>query len=403
MQINYANDPAGGCLVAFWPGSSTVGLAGDTGGQWAFTGTLGTGTLQNSYCRIDLAASSFTKTGNNLTVNLAITFLPALPGLQQIWMLCGDNGGLTGSWQQMGTWTTTAVSSQPPAPVSVLPVSGTGTAQTFTYVASSDKTSAYITQLYVLFSNTPGATANACFVVYNSFQRVLVLIGESGVWDSSVQTTALATGAAIHNSHCTVDPVHSSASGSGNNLTLVLALSFDPSWMGTTKSNYLSVSDRGGVYSDWAQEGAWTIGTPAPPTVTTSTLALGTVGTAYSQTLTASGAVQPCTWSLVSGSLPAGLSLSQGGVISGTPTMAGIFTFDVRVTDYNGVSSTRQLSISIPDNSISTDARRIGVRPTGAYWGAAGEQIDLLSGNLNFALPLIRRAIARRMGRHAYC
>jgi len=38
----------------------------------------------------------------------------------------------------------------------------------------------------------------------------------------------------------------------------------------------------------------------------------------------------------------------------------------------------------------SADPRRIGVRSTGSYWGAAGEQIDLLSGNLNFSLPLIQ-------------
>jgi YD repeat-containing protein len=35
------------------------------------------------------------------------------------------------------------------------------------------------------------------------------------------------------------------------------------------------------------------------------------------------------------------------------------------------------------------DPRRIGIRPTGSYWGAAGEQIDLVSFNLNFALPLL--------------
>lgn len=36
------------------------------------------------------------------------------------------------------------------------------------------------------------------------------------------------------------------------------------------------------------------------------------------------------------------------------------------------------------------DTRRIGVRPTGSYWGAGGEQIDVASGNLNYAVPLIR-------------
>jgi hypothetical protein len=36
------------------------------------------------------------------------------------------------------------------------------------------------------------------------------------------------------------------------------------------------------------------------------------------------------------------------------------------------------------------DPRRTGVRSNGAYWGGGGEQIDLLSGNLNFTLPLLR-------------
>ena len=34
--------------------------------------------------------------------------------------------------------------------------------------------------------------------------------------------------------------------------------------------------------------------------------------------------------------------------------------------------------------------RRVGVRPTGACWGGPGEQIDMLSGNVNFTLPLFK-------------
>ncbi|MCI0623444.1 MAG: hypothetical protein L0387_17590 [Acidobacteria bacterium] len=40
--------------------------------------------------------------------------------------------------------------------------------------------------------------------------------------------------------------------------------------------------------------------------------------------------------------------------------------------------------------SGAVDPRRVGVRPTGAYWGALGEQIDLLSGNLNFSVPMLQ-------------
>src|SRR5450759_4597829 len=41
-----------------------------------------------------------------------------------------------------------------------------------------------------------------------------------------------------------------------------------------------------------------------------------------------------------------------------------------------------------PVNAV--DPRRVGIRPTGSYWGGMGENIDLLSGNLNFSLPLLK-------------
>jgi len=86
-----------------------------------------------------------------------------------------------------------------------------------------------------------------------------------------------------------------------------------------------------------------------PPTITTSSLASGTTGTYYSQTLAASGGVTPYSWSLDSGSLPAGLSLSATGVISGTPTLGGTSSFTIRVTDAVSSTSTKMLSITITD------------------------------------------------------
>jgi hypothetical protein len=85
---------------------------------------------------------------------------------------------------------------------------------------------------------------------------------------------------------------------------------------------------------------------PIAPTVTTTTLPGGTVGVAYSQTLAATGDT-PITWSMADGSdpLPGGLTLSTGGVISGTPTEAGTFTFTVEATNAAG-SDTQELSIS---------------------------------------------------------
>ena len=84
--------------------------------------------------------------------------------------------------------------------------------------------------------------------------------------------------------------------------------------------------------------------------ITTSGLPSGTVNAGYSATLTASGGVTPYTWSVVSGSLPAGLTLnSSTGGINGTPTTAGSYVFTVQVSDSQNPSATdaKQLSITI--------------------------------------------------------
>lgn len=91
---------------------------------------------------------------------------------------------------------------------------------------------------------------------------------------------------------------------------------------------------------------------PAPaqaPSITTTSLSGGKVGEAYSQTLAATGTA-PITWSIDSGSLPAGLTLS-GNTISGTPATAGTFTFTVKATNSAG-SDTQELSIVIQAASV---------------------------------------------------
>ena len=84
-------------------------------------------------------------------------------------------------------------------------------------------------------------------------------------------------------------------------------------------------------------------------TVTPATLA-GTpkVGVSFSETLTASGGATPYTFAMAGGStLPAGLSLSSAGVISGTPTAAGPFSFTVQATDNSSISGQRAYSGSV--------------------------------------------------------
>ena len=85
----------------------------------------------------------------------------------------------------------------------------------------------------------------------------------------------------------------------------------------------------------------------APLTITTGSLPNGVLNSAYSATLAGSGGTLPYGWSLQSGSLPPGLSLSTSGTISGTPTAAGSYNFTVRLTDNVAQTVTKALSITI--------------------------------------------------------
>ncbi|HKT35630.1 MAG TPA: Ig domain-containing protein, partial [Nitrospira sp.] len=84
-----------------------------------------------------------------------------------------------------------------------------------------------------------------------------------------------------------------------------------------------------------------------PPRITTTTLPGGTVGQPYNQTLQATGGTGALTWTISAGALPAMLSLSPQGVISGTPTTAGTANFTVRVVDTLNQADTQSLSIVV--------------------------------------------------------
>jgi hypothetical protein len=77
-----------------------------------------------------------------------------------------------------------------------------------------------------------------------------------------------------------------------------------------------------------------------------SVLVRGETGRSYATTLFASGGQQPYVWSIVSGTLPAGLQLS-GNQISGKPSTAGTSTFTAQVADASGQTATKLFSIVI--------------------------------------------------------
>jgi hypothetical protein len=87
---------------------------------------------------------------------------------------------------------------------------------------------------------------------------------------------------------------------------------------------------------------------PVCPIISIASPAItGTVGTAYTQTLSAVGGAPAYTFSLSSGVLPPGLTLTAGGLLSGIPTTAGPFPFTLGAADGSGCPGLSAFTITI--------------------------------------------------------
>jgi hypothetical protein len=144
-------------------------------------------------------------------------------------------------------------------------------------------------------------------------------------------------------------------------------ISGTPAANGTSTVN-IGVTDYG--QRDAARAVLLTVG--AGVVITNTSLAMGMIGTPYSQTLVASGGQAPYTWSIsVGGSLPPGLTLnSTTGVIGGTPLYGSSLTFSVKATDSLGLTALATYTINVlPQLTITSLS--LPPAPVGAVYSQA--------------------------------
>ncbi len=347
MMFNTVVSSANGCYAHV--ATTVVYLRTDDGTAWL--GPVGVGygssTVENSQCRINAPSSSIFNSGNNRTINVSITFKTAFAGAKNIYMQTNDVAGLSTGWQSRGTWTVSDAGNQSPSAVSVTPSSGSGSAQTFAFRYSDPNGATDLPWVQMMF-NTAVSAANGCYayvastVVYLRTNNGAGWLGPVGVGYGS---------SSVENAQCRINAPSSSIVNAGNDRTVNLSITFKAPFAGA-KNIYLLTNDLAGRSSGWQQRGIWTVPAGPPPLTitTTSPLPSGTQSVFYSQTLEATGGTSPYTWSVISGSLPPGLTLSSGGVLSGTPTAAGDYSFTVQVSGGGTVAKAFSLTIAAPAN-----------------------------------------------------
>ena len=128
------------------------------------------------------------------------------------------------------------------------------------------------------------------------------------------------------------------------------------------------------AFAQGKAQGTYTITVNPALAITTTSLPAGVVGQSYSAQVAASGGVAPYTFQLLTvapfgacgtgpfGPLPAGLTMSTSGAITGTPTGTGTFPLCVQVTDSYG--ATKQMKLS-PTGSMVSPTKLPSLRHAG--------------------------------------
>jgi hypothetical protein len=208
-------------------------------------------------------------------------------------------------------------------------VNAGATTTTFTVAATDSKAGSGTKSLTITISPAPSVTTSALAAATQGqfgYLQVLARTGGTGAVTWSITSGSLPAGLSLAPS---TGAISGNVSGSATTQTFTVAAT-DLNGVSGTKVLPITVN--------------------VAPSVTTATLSGATKGqTGYSATLVASGGTTPDTWSISSGALPASLSLAAStGVISGNVDITATSqTFTVTVTDGNGVTGNRSLTITV--------------------------------------------------------
>jgi len=251
------------------------------------------------------AADQFTYVGAPIVSGISPTFGPAGGGASVT--ITGSNfSGTTAV--TFGATAATGFTVNSATQITATAPAGTGTVDVrVTTVGGTSSTSAADQFTYVA---APVAGAVSATVAYGSSANPITLVLSGG----TATSVAVASAAA-----------HGTATASGT------TISYTPT-AGYGGSDSFTYTATNGSGTSAPATVTITVGAPTV-TVAPATVPGATVGAAYSQSITAANGQAPYTYVISAGALPAGLSLSGGGTLSGTPTAAGTFNFTVRATD----------------------------------------------------------------------
>jgi len=143
-----------------------------------------------------------------------------------------------------------------------------------------------------------------------------------------------------------------------------------------------------------------TVAASTPPLkITAASLPGGTVGVAYSQSVTAAGGATPYTWTAIAGSLPPGLSLNPAnGSVTGTPSSAGTFNFTAQVRDSNNATASQAFTVTIANATPNLAITTASPLPAGTIGAAYSQNLVAVGGTPPYSWSLTSGALPNGLG-----
>ena len=250
------------CYIAYDRNQGTIALAWDSA-QGSDSKPLSSAlVLKNSQCSVGAASAAFSGLSDIVTV--AVTFKGIFTGVKTIYMFAAEASSNTG-WVQKGTYTVAA--GGVPVASSVIPNSGSGPGQRFSFTISDQGGAAYLTGLEVLFSSSL-STTNACVLVYNRTANRVSLSYDTPSNGAAPVTPGSST--VVSNSQCTLRGANTTVVIGTLSVVVTMDLSFNASWFGA-KNVYLLAAENG-VNTGLVTVGSWTVtgGSPTADSITPS-------------------------------------------------------------------------------------------------------------------------------------
>jgi hypothetical protein len=107
LLVDKTKSGGGACFVDYQPQLNLLKLRNDSGGAWMLPGLTpgGSGTQSNSQCTLNASTSSAIVSGNQVTLQISVTFASGLPGPLNVYLSASGMSGLTSGLVKVGTWT----------------------------------------------------------------------------------------------------------------------------------------------------------------------------------------------------------------------------------------------------------------------------------------------------------